>query len=282
MKVLQILLLTTGLLVLGSILSITSAQNSSNSNTGSNLFKSKTNSNTNTAVPTKTGGKDEESNEDYPIVLKQISMVRKVTFPKNGTVNVQIIEEIGQPFTIRFVNKYDETVASFVMRKRGGGYIREYWESAIDPKASLKVIDVEGFPSPLVHLAMVQPGGSDYGFWSALFGEVGGKIKLLTPPTTSFSWEGGIHLGELGKGNGVGIGLWNSIWGDGESHYGDHYYQVEFFNFNQKLGKFVKTKTIKTKTKQESPAKALESLGLSFFHDRFRDFPEFLEYREKF
>lgn len=277
MKVLQILILTIGLIILANILSKVSAQNSNTNNTSNR-------NNSNSVVKVKTtstpAAEVQSESEDHPVVLKQISMQRVVEFPKNGKLQVQIIEEINEPFTIRFANQDSETVAQFVMKNLHGGYVREYWESAIDPKARFKVIAVEGVPSPVIHLAMVQPGGSDHGFWSALFGEINGKIKLLTPVTTRFSIEGGIHIGELGKGKGTGIAVWNSIWGDGESHYGEHIYEVDFYNFNRKLGKFVKTGQIKTKQKQEGSVKALESLGLGFYKDAFRDFPEFLEYRE--
>jgi hypothetical protein len=300
MKVLHILLLTAGLIASGIMLSGVSAQNSAQANvsTNSNLSKNSNcaqsagNSrvapvmNTNTGImecpkPRVVSDYPEINYGDEPKMLKVISIEKNVTFKQNGRVQAQIIEEVGRPFTIRFIRD-DETIAQFVMRHSGSGYIREYFHSPIDPKASLRLIEIEGAPSPLVHLVMVQPGGSDYGFWSALFGEINGKIQLLTPQTTSFSWEGGIQIGNLGPGNGAGLAVWNSIWDDGESHYGEHVYVVDIYNFNKKLGRFVKTKQLRTKMKHETPTKALESLGLSFYRDAVRDFPEFLEYRENF
>ncbi len=294
MRVLQILFLTIGLVIFGNILGRVSAQNSSNSNTNSNRYSANLDANglpvrnisntatkANTVSPSSNDDEYEYNFGEFPTILKIVSMERTVEFPKNGALQVQIIEEVGKPFTIRF-NREDETIAQFVMRNPNGGYVREYFHSAIDPKVRFQIIKTEGIPSPLIHLMMVQPGGSDYGFWSVLFGEVNGKIKQLTPPTTQFSWEGGVQIGNLGKGNGTGIAVWNSIWGDGESHYAEHLYEVEIYNFNKKLGKFVKTKTHKTKQKHETPAQALESLGLSFYKDAARDFPEFLEYRENF
>ena len=296
MKVLQILLLTIGLIISANILSRVSAQNS-NANTASNRYSNNTangfsgnyagnKSNTNNYIGNSSPNSEEE---DTPKILKLISQEQTVKFPKSGELQVQIIEEVNQPFTLRFVRdeqpgfvQDDEIAAQFVMRSPSGGYIREYWNSAVDPKVKFRVIEIEGVPSPVIHLVIVQPGGTDYGFWSALFAEINGKIKLLTPNTTRFSWEGGVQIGDLGKGNGTGVAVWNSIWGDGESHYGEHIYQVDFYNFNKKLGKFVKTKTVKTKQKQENPTKALESLGLGFYKDAVRDFPEFLEYRENF
>jgi hypothetical protein len=310
MKVLQILLLTIGLIISANILSRVSAQNS-NANTASNRYSNNTAnrysgnyagniSNTNNYIgnlsPTNqvlplanTNSSSISEEEETPKILKLISQEQTVKFPKSGELQVQVIEEVGKPFTVRFVRdeqpgfvQDDEIIAQFVMRNPYGGYVREYWYSAVDPKVRFQIIKMEGIASPVIHLMMVQPGGSDYGFWSALFGEVNGKIKLLTPNTTQFSWEGGVQIGNLGNGNGTGVAVWNSIWDDGESHYGDHIYQVDFYNFNKKLGKFVKTKTVKTKQKHETPAKALESLGLGFYRDAVRDFPEFLEYRENF
>jgi hypothetical protein len=290
MKVFQILLLTAGLVMSGIILVGVSAQYGTNSNLASNTnrgnagFASSANANAGNVSRTTANPINDYPELNYgdePKLLKVVSMQKNVTFKKSGRVQVQIIEEVGRPFTIRFIRD-DEQIAQFVMKRQYGGYIREYFESAVDPKASLRLIEIEGLPGPLVHLVIVQPGGSDYGFWSALFGEINGKISLLTPQATSFSWEGGIQIGNLGPGNGVGLAVWNSIWGDGESHYGDHIYVVDIYNFNKKLGRFVKMKQLRTKKKHETPAMALESLGLSSYRDAVRDFPEFLEYRENF
>ena len=301
MKGFQILLLTSGLIFGGILLSRVSvrisAQNSNSntnaanrySNTASNRYSANavnslpmSESSNSNAVSANTYNEEYDFNfGEVPKFLKIISTERKIVFPKNGEVTAQVIEEVGKPFIIRFVKGDDEDLlAQFVMNQNA--IRREYFHSLVDPKIRLKVINIEGVSSPLIHMVIAKPGGSDYFFWSALFGEVNGKIKLLTPPTTTFSWEGGVKIGDLGKGNGVGVAVWNSIWGDGESHYGEHIYQVDFYNFNKKLGKFVKTKTVKTKQKEESPAKALDSLGLGFYKDAVRDFPEFLEYRENF
>lgn len=291
MRVLQILLLTIGLVLGGTILSRVSAQNTSNSNTaanrysanyGVNDFASNSYSSGNTANVS-ANAKQSLVEEDYPIVLKQISMQRVISFPQNGSLIVQVVEEIGKPFSLKFVSEETEkVVANLVLKDPYNIYIREYFYSAVDPKVRFRMIEMEGLPSPLIHLVMVKPGGSDYGFWSILIGEINGKIQVLTPQTIRFSWEGGVQIGELGKGNGTGVAIWNSIWGDGEAHYAEHHYQVEFYNFNKKNGKFVKTKKVVTKQKHETPAKALESLGLGFYKDAVRDFPEFLEYRENF
>lgn len=303
MRVLQILLLTIGLIFGGILLSRVSTKvsaqntNSNNSNyaanryanTASNRYPSNSvnilpmsNTASANATPSNTANDDYGFNfGEEPRLLKIISTERKVTFPKNGEVTAQVIEEVGKPFIVRFVKGYDEDLlAQFVMNQND--YIREYFYSFVDPKIRLKVIKIEGIPSPLIHMVIAQAGGSGYSFWSALFGEINGKIRLLTPPTTTFSWEGGVQLGDLGKGNGIGVAIWNYIWDDNESHFDDHRYQVDCYNFNKKLGKFVKTKTIKTKQKHETPAKALESLGLGFYYDAVRDFPEFLEYRENY
>ncbi|MBX7172459.1 MAG: hypothetical protein K1X72_15940 [Pyrinomonadaceae bacterium] len=303
MKVLQILLLTVGLVLFATIFGKVSAQNTTKGNSNLAVNRYSANSATNVEI-NKCGNQNTNraanetpiSNEkpqinpegeydfnfgEVPQFLKIISTEKTVTFPKHGKVKAQVIEEVGKPFVIRFVHGYeDKLISQFVMNQNS--FIREYFYSAVDPKIRLKVIQIEGLPSPLVHMVIAQPGGSDYSFWSALFGEVNGKIKLLTPPTTTFSWEGGVQLGDLGKGNGVGVAIWNAIWDDNESHHGEHRYQVEFYHFNKKLEKFIKAKQIKTKEKYETPNQALESLGLGFYHDAVRDFPEFLEYRENY
>lgn len=298
MKVLQILFLTTGLIVGGFFLSRissvrVSAQSNSNTNSGnrqvSNAYFGNQNANipvnqtpiTNDYSKVKAEGDFDFNFGEVPQFLKIISTEKTVKFPHNGEVKAQVIEEVKKPFAIRFVKGYDEDLhARFVMNQHA--IRREYFHSAVDPKIRLKVINIAGISSPLIHLVIVQPGGSDYFFWSALFGEVNGKIKLLTPSTTTFSWEGGVQIGDLGKGNGTGVAVWNPIWGDGEAHHGEHIYEVEFYNFNKKLGKFTKTKKVKTQKKYDNPTEALESLQLGFYKDAVRDFPEFLEYRENY
>lgn len=302
MKVLQILLLTIGLIFGGILLSRVSTKvsaqntNSNNSNYAVNRYSNTaTNRSSNSVniqpmsnVAAANAASSNTYNEEYdfnfgevPTFLKIISTERNITFPKNGEVTAQVIEEIGKPFIVRFVKGYDEDlVAQFVMNQNA--VRREYFHSAVDPKIRLKVINIAGIPSPLIHMVIAQPGGSDYFFWSALFGEVNGKIKLLTPATTAFSWEGGVQIGDLGKGNGTGVAVWDKIWGDNEAHHGEHIYEVDFYNFNKKLGKFVKTKNIKTQKKYDNPTEALESLKLGFYKDAVRDFPEFLEYRENY
>lgn len=288
MRVIQILILTVGLLIFGNILGNVSGQNNSNSNSASNRYganmdanglpiRTVSNSNSNTISESAKESEYDYNFGEVPKMLKIISTERDITFSKNGDLKVQVIEEVGKHFVIRFVREDEEIVAQFIMNQLD--FKRLYFHSPVDPKIRLKVIEVEGFSSPLVHAVIVQPGGSDYSFWSVLFGEVNGKIKLLTPPTTTFSWEGGIQIGDLGKGNGVGLAVWNSIWDSDEGHYGAHRYMIEFYKFNKKIGKFVKTKKTVTKNKHETPAKALDSLDLGFYKDAVRDFPELLEYR---
>lgn len=292
MRVLQILLLTIGLVLGGTILTRVSAQNSSNTNTAANRYSNSAVNNysanwaANDYPKPKTGrvvrDEDYEVNTDEPTTLKQIAKVRTYKFPVNGLVRVEIIEEIDQPIIARFVQaKTDKLLGNFVLDNKQGDYRKVYFNSPVEPFASLNFINVEGLPSPLIHLVMTRPGGSDHAFWSLLFGEIGGKIQLLTPPTTTNNIQGGIHIGQLGNGNGIGLAVWNFVWDDKEAHYDSHKYLVEFFTFNKKLGKFIKSKEVFSKRKYDHYSKALEELGLSSFQDALKKFPELKEYREE-
>ncbi|MEK7725042.1 MAG: hypothetical protein AAB336_11865, partial [Acidobacteriota bacterium] len=139
MRVIQILLLTIGLVVFGNVLSRVSAQNNSNpkvnSNTTTNRYPANYASNanlasSNVALVTNSNAALSASDDDeyeynfgeIPTILKIISMQRTVEFPKNGALEVQIIEEVGKPFTLRFARQ-GEMLAQFVMRHHGSGFI---------------------------------------------------------------------------------------------------------------------------------------------------------------
>lgn len=296
MRVFQILLLTVGLIFGGILLSRVSvrvsAQNNSNvnvsanrySNTAGNSYSGNWATNNYPKNNVKRISKDEDYdlNTDEPTVLKRIAKVRTYKFPINGQVRVQVIEEIDQPIMLKFIQaRTEKSLGNFVLQNKGGDYRKTDFNSLIEPFVTLRLINIEGIPSPLIHLVLTRPGGSDHSFWSMLFGEINGKIRLLTPPTTSNAIQGGIHIGQLGKGNGVGLAVWNFVWDNNEAHYDSHRYWVEFFPYNKKLGKFVKSKEVFSKKKYDHYSKALEELGLSSFENALKSFPELKDYREE-
>lgn len=204
-----------------------------------------------------------------------------VKFPQNGNVKVEIVERIDKPTVINFwKDKTKVKLATFTLRN-GDRYIPFQFESAVNPLTKIRVLEkIEGLPVPLIQVVSINPGGSDHGFWTNLIGEVNGKIKILTKQKIENSIQGGVYFGDLGKGNGVGLALFNYIWGKDEAHYQEHRYRVDLYKFNQVTGMFVKTKSFVSKHKHESEFAALKELGFAHFTNRLNDFPNIEDYRE--
>lgn len=204
-----------------------------------------------------------------------------VKFPKNGNVRIETVERIDKPTVINvWKNKTKIKLASFTLKNKDR-YIPFQFNSAVNPITRIRVLEkIEGLPVPLIQVLSIHPGGSDHGFWTNLIGEVNGKIKLLTPQKIENSIQGGVHIGDLGNGNGVGLALFNYIWADDEAHYQEHRYEVDLYKYNQKTGTFVKTKSLVSKNKYDDEFGALKELGFAHFENRLNDFPNISDFRE--
>lgn len=204
-----------------------------------------------------------------------------VEFPKNGKVEIEIVERIDKPTVIN-IWKYKTKIklASFIL-KNGDRYIPFQFESAVNPITKMRVLEkIEGLPVPLIQVLSINPGGSDHGFWTNLIGEVNGKIKLLTPRIITNAIQGGVYFGNLGKGNGVGLASFNFVWDDNEAHYQEHRYEVDLYKFNEATGTFVKTKSFVSKKKYKDEFGALKELGFAHYINRLNDFPDIEDFRE--
>ena len=204
-----------------------------------------------------------------------------VKFPKNGNVKIEIIEKIDQPTVINvWKAKRKVKLASFTLKNKDR-YIPFQFASAVNPVTKIRVLEkIEGLPVPLVQVLSIHPGGSDHSFWTNLIGEVNGRIKLLTPHKIENSIQGGVHIGDLGKGNGIGLALFNYIWDDNEAHYQEHRYRVDLYKYNKISGTFVKAKSFVSKNKYENEFGALKELGFAGFQNRLNDFPDISDFRE--
>lgn len=204
-----------------------------------------------------------------------------VKFPKNGNVEVEIVERINQPTVINFW-KYKTKIklASFTLRN-GDRYIPFQFVSAVNPITKMRVLEkIDGLPVPLIQVLSINPGGSDHGFWTNLIGEVNGKIKLLTTQKIENSTQGGVYFGNLGKGHGVGLASFNFVWGKDEAHYQEHHYKIDLYKYNPSTGTFVKGKSFVSKNKHNDEFGALKELGFANYTNRLNDFPDIEVFRE--
>lgn len=203
-----------------------------------------------------------------------------VNFPKKGEVKIEVIETIGKPAKINFSSKKSKkNLGSFTL-SNGDRYIPFQFESAVNPITRFRVLEnIEGLPTPLIQAVAVHPGGSDHSFWTILFAEINGKIKMLTPKTTENAIQGGVHIGSLGVGNGVGMAVYNFVWEDDEAHFDAHRYTVDLYKFDEAKRMFVKGKTVTSKEKYNKKTEALNELGFGFFENRLNDFPAIRDFR---
>jgi tetratricopeptide (TPR) repeat protein len=211
----------------------------------------------------------------------RVKQSETVVFPENGEVGIAVVETLRKPTKIVFTSlETKKKIAEFTLQN-GDRYVPFQFESAVNPVTYLRPLEpIEGLPAPLIQAVAVHPGGSDHSFWTILFGEINGRIKMLTPDGTENSIQGGVHIGPLGAGNGSGLAVYNYIWNDdGEAHYDAHRYRVELYKFDASKGTLVKTKSLTTKEKYETKSAALAELGFGFFGNRLNDFPALEDFR---
>lgn len=203
-----------------------------------------------------------------------------VNLEVNGPVKVDVVETIGKPMQVLFTGvKTKKTLASFTL-KNGDKYIPFQFESAVNPITRFRVMEnIEGLPVPLIQAVSVHPGGSDHSFWTILFAEIDGKIKMLTPKTTENSIQGGVYIGAIGAGKGIGMAVYTFLWEDGEAHYADHRYKVDVYDFDDARGIFVLGRSLATNNKHKNKSEALKELGFGGFTNHLNDFPAIKDFR---
>lgn len=189
--------------------------------------------------------------DDSTKPLLRISQRAKVKFPKHGLLEVRAVEEVNNLPRIEFVNPKTK----HIIRKINIGasepnlFILKETSPQNNPYLRFKVLRIKGLPTPIIFAVATYHGGSDSAFVGTIIGEVNSKIKELTVEQMFVNNQGGIFVGNLGKGKGFGAVAWNFIWDNLEGHYSYHRYQVEIYSFDNKTNLFKKTKTMGTKRK---------------------------------
>ncbi|MFV0387711.1 MAG: tetratricopeptide repeat protein [Pyrinomonadaceae bacterium] len=211
----------------------------------------------------------------------RISQTGTIEFPKNGSVKIEVIETIEKPLKIKFTSENsNKTIAEFEL-KNEKVYIPFDFNSPLSSFARFRKLEkVDGLPQPLIQLVAVNPGGSDHSFWTVLFAEIDGKIRIITPKSVENPIQGGVIIGNLGKENGDGLAVYSFIWGTDEAHFGEHCYTVDFYKYDDVQKMFVKSKTVTTKKKYLNANNALSEFGFRSPLNRLDDFPGLEDYRE--
>ena len=192
-----------------------------------------------------------------------------VTFPRAGRVHVRAVEKPGETMRVEFDDDASaKPLASFPVTWPGDEvYFMPSAGGVGRPFLRLDVLRPDELASPLVIAAAVSPGGSGGGFCVVVVGEVGGRLKLLTPEPLTTSNIGGVFVGDLGRGRGFGAAAWDFIWDfdDGESHYAPHRYEVQQYAFDRRRGRFRRGPKLRSRGKYACHGEgALEELGLAY------------------
>jgi len=124
---------------------------------------------------------------------------------------------------------------------------------------------------PVLVVTALQPGGSGDNFEHLVLAYDDG-IRPLAPMDLQHSNMGGFFIGELGRGRGPGLVLWDAIWEDG-AHYSPHRYRVTTYrwraesvaNSRWRPGAFLGPSEVMTKQRLDpDPDAVARALGLGF------------------
>lgn len=154
-------------------------------------------------------------------------------------------------------------------------------DDALNPSLRFKAMHLKGLPDPTVVGVAVSPGGSGETDELVAVASVGGELKALTRNDSfTASGRGGFHFGELGRGDGLGLAVWDYVWDyDYEAHVSPHRYEVRLYRWNKGAGRFEWARVFRTAGRFDSDAEALRSVGRRF-RDVREGVPEFGEVYE--
>ena len=121
---------------------------------------------------------------------------------------------------------------------------------------------------PVLFVTAFRPGGSGAGFnhlllayGGEMFAEDG--VQSLAPVSLNQGNMDGIFVGDLGRGRGPGLVLWNAQWSGEEAHYEPHHYEIVSYRWRN--GRFVGPNVRTTKIKYNpDPNEVARRLGLGF------------------
>jgi hypothetical protein len=202
----------------------------------------------------------------------------EVEFPGVGKATVRMIETVGQAPTLEIVPEgRKRKSARFAMGRGDDFYVIEDMNSLLRCQARFKILNLKGFPDPLIVALAVTPGGSGHGFEMELVGVVGGRFQRLSQKRLQASNLGGFHVGDLGEGR-VGVAVWDFIWADGESHYEPHRFTFTLYGANARTGRLFLLRKQKSAKKYDDRGQgAARELNLPV-RNLLDDIPEFKDF----
>ena len=214
---------------------------------------------------------------------RRSTQAETVSFRRAGRVNVRVTEAPFALPRLEFVSEATKRPVKIVnlgtSDPESYRATADWGKSAMEAFARFMPLEAEGFPSPLVLAVAVRPGGSDNGFESTLVGETNGALRVLTPKPLVNYIQGGVFVGDLGRGRGPGAAVWSFVWGNDDGHYGAHQYDVRLYRYDRRRGVLRHASSLRSRRKHRSGADALAELGLPRYTNLLDNFPAIKDYR---
>ena len=212
----------------------------------------------------------------------RVVQTRRVNFSVVGEVDVNAVEQFGGPLRVEFVRpRTRELVASVPFGVEGSdlSYYPREGGGGLNPFVRFEVVWVAGARhGPVVLAVAVTPGGSDCAFEALIIGVRDGRIEVMHDEPLFTNIQGGVYVGDLGRGRGPGAVVWGFLWETG-CHYCAHRYEVRVFTFDSKKLWFEAGPVFRSKGRYEGQGEgALAELGLRY-RDLLKEMSDVSDYR---
>jgi hypothetical protein len=195
----------------------------------------------------------------------KVTQSQIVRFPHRGAIKVESVEEVGQFPKIIFSDIKNRAVLFRSAITDSDGWLKPTMDEFTQPFLRFREVRSADFPSPLIMAVAVRPGGSDNGFYLAVFGEINGMITRLTEKPIDTAIQGGYYLGFLNRKLGYGLVSWCFDWDfdASERHYDEHHYSMTVYSLRR--GKFRKKLSYFSKRRYDPDhsSKPLRELGIT-------------------
>ena len=152
----------------------------------------------------------------------------QVSFPVHGPTTVTADTSIGAPPALSVVNAGGASLLRVEYTLGANVTAEQQRSSPVPDTMRFQVVDTAEV-GPLVVAVAGELGGSDSSFETALVGEVAGSLRDLLPDHLRTSNQDAVCLGHFGRGLRLGVVEATFVWGERESHYEPHIYDVSLY-----------------------------------------------------
>jgi len=177
---------------------------------------------------------------------------------KTNQVTVLSVEEFQKPLKLLFLGPKNKVVYSTTFSE----VLNNDKFAYTNPFLRFRIYKLKGLPSPVIVAVAVSPGGTDFGYQIKIIGEKNGAITTLTHDSIDLTIQDGFYLGHINTKYGNGMIIWKNIWGENESHYEPHRYQLQIYKWDSRGTSFQLIESFDTKNKFKHGCSALRAYQL--------------------